>query len=358
MSLVGEVAKDGETQLQQLGGSVENLAQTLKSATLEGARQARDVVQSFRDGGEALTQLAKRATGQLDELKLSVASQLQELAQLSQQVVSLGQSIRGQLQGQTAEFSAAAAAAKASAEAARADSTSASELSGKHSTALIDAAQRVNREFQKASTALEERVALMTKTAEQAIQRATGVAQGFEKQTTNLRHSLDAATQQTSELGTRFQLQTQEIAKSTQAAMDRLDKLRQSAGLTTRDAFLKVAAVMIDELNGLALDMHSLLEAEVPEDVWKRYREGDRSIFARRLFRTKDSYMVPAIQQRYQRDDKFQDMVDRYIRKFEDLLSHSASADPESVLSAAFITADVGKLYLVMSRSLGRATEH
>ena len=36
----------------------------------------------------------------------------------------------------------------------------------------------------------------------------------------------------------------------------------------------------------------------------------------------------------------------------------SPGADPESVLNAAFITADVGKLYLVMSRSLGRATEH
>jgi hypothetical protein len=101
-----------------------------------------------------------------------------------------------------------------------------------------------------------------------------------------------------------------------------------------------------------------VLDAEVPEEVWKRYRNGDRSVFARRLFKNKDSYIVPAIQQRYQRDDKFQDMVDRYVAKFEDLLKHSASADPESVLSATFITADVGKLYLVMSRSLGRATEH
>ncbi len=97
------------------------MAQTLKNATLEGARQARDVVQSFRDGGEALTQLAKRAGGQLDDLKTSVQAQLQELAQLSQQVANLGQSVRGQLQGQTAEFAAAAAAAKASAEAARAE---------------------------------------------------------------------------------------------------------------------------------------------------------------------------------------------------------------------------------------------
>jgi hypothetical protein len=51
-------------------------------------------------------------------------------------------------------------------------------------------------------------------------------------------------------------------------------------------------------------------------------------------------------------------MVDRYIQKFEDLLSQSRSADPEAVLDATFITADVGKLYLVMANSLGRAVEH
>ena len=205
---------------------------------------------------------------------------------------------------------------------------------------------------------LEERITLMTRAAEHAVQRATSVAQGFERQTATLRQALDAATQQTGELGTRFQLQTQEIAKSTQAAMDRLDKLRQTTAQSTREGFLRVAAVMIEELNGLALDIHTLLDSEVPEEVWKRYRDGDRSVFARRLFKMKDSYVIPAIQQRYQRDDKFQDMVDRYINKFEDLLTHSASADPESVLNATFITADVGKLYLVMSRSLGRATEH
>ncbi len=85
-------------------------------------------------------------------------------------------------------------------------------------------------------------------------------------------------------------------------------------------------------------------DSEVPDDVWKRYRNGDRSVFARRLFKSKDACIIPAIEQRYKRDDKFQDMVDRYLAKFENLLSHSASADPESVLSAAFITADVGSL--------------
>ncbi|MBL8711106.1 MAG: hypothetical protein JNL25_18065, partial [Rhodospirillaceae bacterium] len=108
----------------------------------------------------------------------------------------------------------------------------------------------------------------------------------------------------------------------------------------------------------LALDIHSLLDNEIPDEVWKRYRDGDRSVFARRLFRGKDSYIIPAIEQRYSRDQRFHDLVDRYLRKFEDLLTQSAKADPEAVLNAAIITADVGKLYLVMSKSLGRNTEN
>ena len=67
-----------------------------------------------------------------------------------------------------------------------------------------------------------------------------------------------------------------------------------------------------------------------------------------------DSYTIPAIEQRYDRDDRFRDMVTRYMGKFEDLLRESNTADPESVLNATFITADVGKLYLVLSRSLDR----
>jgi hypothetical protein len=50
--------------------------------------------------------------------------------------------------------------------------------------------------------------------------------------------------------------------------------------------------------------------------------------------------------------------VDRYVAKFETLLGQSQQADSESVLSAAFITADVGKLYLILAKSLGRAVEH
>jgi hypothetical protein len=140
--------------------------------------------------------------------------------------------------------------------------------------------------------------------------------------------------------------------------VERIGQLQKTQVVISRDAFLKTATHMIGELNGIALDIHELLDSEIPDEIWKKYREGDRSIFARRLFKSKDSYVVPALEQRYQRDERFRDLVDRYVAKFETLLGQSQQADNESVLSAAFITADVGKLYLVLAKSLGRAVEH
>ncbi len=52
----------------------------------------------------------------------------------------------------------------------------------------------------------------------------------------------------------------------------------------------------------------------------------------------------PAIEQRYQRDERFHDIVDRLSEEVRGSAEQSAKADPEAVLNAAIITADVGKL--------------
>jgi hypothetical protein len=96
----------------------------------------------------------------------------------------------------------------------------------------------------------------------------------------------------------------------------------------------------------------------VPEELWQSFHRGDRSVFARRLFKMKDSYTIPALEQRYDRDDRFKDMVTRYINRFDELMAEASTADPEGMLRTVFITADVGKLYLVLARTLGRQVHH
>ena len=68
----------------------------------------------------------------------------------------------------------------------------------------------------------------------------------------------------------------------------------------------------------------------------------------------KDRFQIPQIEDRYESDEEFRNKVTRYMNQFESLLTQATDCDQEQVLSATFLTADVGKLYLLLSRSLGR----
>jgi hypothetical protein len=337
---------------------MQGLAEFLKATTIDSAREAREVIQSFRESAEALTEVTRNASLQVSGVKGAVQDQLTELSQISTQVNAMAQGIREQLRAQAEDFAAAAISARNSTALARTDAGEAGEILTRQVAALEAAAAQMKQNLGAVSADIDTRIRQMTAAAEEAVARAGTVGQGFERQAEALNKAITAAAGQAEVLGEKFREQSLDLAKTSSIALERIDKLRETQHNSTRDAFLRVAAVMIEELNSLAVDINSLLDGEIPEDVWKKFREGDRSIFARRLFRNKDAYVIPAIEQRYHRDERFRDMVDRYIHKFEDLLTQSGIADPEAVLNATFITADVGKLYLVMAKSLGRATEH
>ena len=46
--------------------------------------------------------------------------------------------------------------------------------------------------------------------------------------------------------------------------------------------------------------------------------------------------------------------VQRYLDHFERLLNEANESDPENLLSSTFLSADIGELYLVPARSVGR----
>jgi uncharacterized protein YoxC len=273
-------------------------------------------------------------------------------------VAALAQSVRGQLQSHAQEVASVAANARASTSSARDDTAEMGKIMEVQLASISNATQELNRQLTLITADVDRKVREMTDASIRAVARAGSIGQGFEQQANQLTKLIETANVKATELTDKFRVQSAELNSASATAVERIGQLQKTQNVISRDAFLKAATSMIGELNGLALDIHELLDSEIPDEVWKRYREGDRSIFARRLFKSKDSYVVPALEQRYQRDERFRDQVDRYVARFENLLNQSQEIDPESVLSAAFITADVGKLYLILAKSLGRAVEH
>ena len=92
----------------------------------------------------------------------------------------------------------------------------------------------------------------------------------------------------------------------------------------------------------------------MPDADWKRYVKGDRGIFTRKLLGEKPSATVSLIAQKVQREEEMRRYVMRYFDHFETLLREAEDVDPEHLLHSTFMTADVGKLYLLLCRALGR----
>jgi hypothetical protein len=56
----------------------------------------------------------------------------------------------------------------------------------------------------------------------------------------------------------------------------------------------------------------------------------------------------PAIRRKFEDHPEFRRNVLEYIEQFERLISEARLTDPENVVSTTFLTADVGKLYLLL----------
>src|SRR5262249_34046326 len=130
-------------------------------------------------------------------------------------------------------------------------------------------------------------------------------------------------------------------------------RVKESARHTQQETFLRAATFIIEALQSTAVDLHRVLEEPIPDQIWKRFHSGDRSIFTRQLLRL-DRNVAELIKQKFESDGGFRDYVLRYLNQFETLLDQAKECDHQDVLGATFVTADVGKLYVLLSNAIGR----
>jgi hypothetical protein len=280
-----------------------------------------------------------------------VQQQVRELSELSNQVGELTEAVHATLRDQAAAVADAAAAADR-------DMSGVRRQLFDQVVVLNAAADQVNDRLTEIGGAVAAKAQSLVAAANQALDRAKEIGAAVERQADAVTGAIDWAAGRAQDFGARFQQQTVALTEAAALAIERAEQLKKTEDGVVRDRFLRAATTIVDELNTLAGDIHAVLDLDVPKEILQRFRNGERSVFARRLFRHKDEYLVPGLEQRFGQDQKFRDLVTRYIKRFEELLAQADAADPESLLNSTFITADIGKLYLVLSRNLGRAARH
>ena len=170
----------------------------------------------------------------------------------------------------------------------------------------------------------------------------------------NLLSTTDEVVAKTSEASTHFDQHAAVLSQAAADAADQAERLKEQDLSGRRNVFLKTARYIIEDLHSTAVDLTRLLNEEVPDADWKRYVKGDRSIFTRMLLKNRPSATASLIAQKVQQEEEMRRYVMRYFDHFERLLKDSQEVDPENLLHSTFMTADVGKLYLLLCRALGR----
>lgn len=111
----------------------------------------------------------------------------------------------------------------------------------------------------------------------------------------------------------------------------------------------------IESLQSLAIDIDRFLEDDPPLDYLRRYRAGERDIFARRLIQVMSRDTTERLIRKHKNDAEFRDTVDRYCTQFEALMADiqtNGGGDPAK--SEATLNAPVGKAYMALARISGK----
>jgi predicted nucleic acid-binding Zn-ribbon protein len=146
-------------------------------------------------------------------------------------------------------------------------------------------------------------------------------------------------------------LELMQVISETEARVDEVDT---RMDIRARDTLAARSIRLVESLNEASVDVARLLTVDVGDTAWKRYLEGDRSLFARTTVRLADKDTARKIARHYTHDPAFQEEASRYLDQFEQLI-HRVLKDPDGESFAlVLLSSDIGKLYVMIAEAVGR----
>lgn len=133
------------------------------------------------------------------------------------------------------------------------------------------------------------------------------------------------------------------------------DEFNQKFKVASIDTFMKNSADIISELETISIDINSIFNKTGDDEaLWKKYYEGDHSVFVRYLSKNMTKKEVIAVREDYEKKPDFRVVVDKYLDDFNSLIEAARSNNRASTLLALISGSDIGKVYYILSRVLGK----
>ena len=151
-----------------------------------------------------------------------------------------------------------------------------------------------------------------------------------------------------------FRRQAETLVAAASNAQAQAMSLTSSEIDARRGSFLRASRVVIESLNSLGIDFSRSVDPSATKKMLPGFLGGDRGIFTRWALKQDFGKSAGVLRERFETDPDFRKYVLDYMSQFEKLVADAKDADPEQILSATFLTADIGKLYMVLSEIFGQ----
>ena len=118
--------------------------------------------------------------------------------------------------------------------------------------------------------------------------------------------------------------------------------------------FLQNATAILEKLQTFSIDMAHIFTPKSESTLWKKYYDGDKTVFMRHITRMISETQHKQIKDLYVENQDFNQAVNRYMFEFEDMTQTVQKEDENKLLMSILIGSDIGRLYMVLADVLKR----
>ena len=214
--------------------------------------------------------------------------------------------------------------------------------------------QRTEQGMEALSGAVQRRAGELSSATETALAKVAAWDRHVRSHADALSQTTAQAAESAEVAARLMESQTQEMRETTNEARTLIETLKERRGKAAMSDFMQQAGYVNERLQSLAVDMNRVLETTISEDDWRRYNKGETGVFVRKMLGFREKVKLNIVRDKYQRDGEFRDYVTRYLGEFDELLGQANNLDQGSLLRGTFLASDVGKVYMLLARALGR----
>ncbi len=223
-----------------------------------------------------------------------------------------------------------------------------SELIEKYYAALPDLSRtslETNDNLNKIVANMDKNIALIR----QAVSDSTSAISESSAQLENLagqsrQQMIDLMSDYAKAVNTMQTLNKQMMVARASAPMDAIKSApKRAVAAASGVDFLKT--VDFDKLHELSMDLTQAIGAEIPDVVWKKYHDGDKTIFSKWLSKMLSASDKKQIRDLLKSDSIFRSQASQFVRSFDKIIEAGLQTDTPDDVKAQLLKTDAGNIY-------------